>query len=189
MHGWRMNSANETQSWRWMTMPSCDQQVYTPERVQVGAAAVDLTIRSPAGVPLVTAYHTNEDERSITSRGPRVRPGFRPCAQRLTIPGVWQPLVLDNIMVAMAVAIAKSQCCDDSLMVDVQGPWQLCLTAAKTGKWYRTLLVQITHFNVNHLCASLVLSPMHGHGARLACRRVDGIPWCQQLALKSVTEH
>lgn len=49
-------------------------QVYTPERTQVGSAAVDITIKTPAGDPLVTAYHTNEDERSITSRGPRVRP-------------------------------------------------------------------------------------------------------------------
>ena len=35
---------------------------------------MDITIKTPAGDPLVTAYHTNEDERSITARGPRVRP-------------------------------------------------------------------------------------------------------------------
>ena len=35
----------------------------------------------------------------------------------------------------------------------LQGPWQLCIAIAKTGKWYRALLVQVTHFNVNHLCA------------------------------------
>ncbi len=38
---------------------------------------------------------------------------------------------------------------------------------SKTGKWYKVLLAQITHFNVNHKCAPLSSSLQAGRHALL----------------------
>lgn len=51
--------------------------MYTANRVQLPAAAVDITIKDPLGNVLATQYHTNEDERTIQSRGRRVRQNTR----------------------------------------------------------------------------------------------------------------